>query len=72
MAVRGGIHTLVVTVLLLFFTVVLGLSFGAGLQDRVAAHLELVEGELVAATMVYRGRHVACTGRLQACFGVAP
>ena len=54
MAVRGGIHTLVVTVLLLFFTVVLGLSFGAGLQDRVAAHLELVEGELVAATMVYR------------------
>lgn len=53
---RGGIHTLVVTMLLLFFTVVLGLSFGTGLQDRVAAHLEMVEGELAGATMVHRDR----------------
>lgn len=51
---RGGIHTLVVTMLLLFFTVILGLSFGAGLQDRVAGYLSMVEGELVAVTMVHR------------------
>ena len=51
---RGGISTLVVTMLLLFFTVVLGLSFGTGLQDRVSGYLAAVEGELVSSTMVYR------------------
>lgn len=54
MEARGGMHTLVVTMLLLFFTVVMGLTFGTGLQDRVAAQLELAEGEIIGATMVHR------------------
>lgn len=51
---RAGLHTLVTTVLLVFFTVIMGLSWSAGLQDLVAGYLEIMEGELGAVSAVHR------------------
>ena len=51
---RAGLHTLAVTVLLVFFTMIMGLSLTTNLQDRVAGYLEIMEGELATVSAVHR------------------
>ena len=51
---RPALHGLVVVSILLFFTIIFGLGFGANLFDRVTASLEVIEGEVVTASAVHR------------------
>ena len=52
---RPGVHDLVVTLILVSATIILGLLFGANLQDRVGGYLEVMEGEVLSATAIHRG-----------------
>lgn len=51
---RSAISTLVVTMILLFFTVVMGLAFGGTLLERVNEYMEITEAEVVTATAIHR------------------
>lgn len=51
---RRAISTLVITMILLFFTVVTGLTFGGTLLERVAEYMEINEAEVVTATAIHR------------------
>lgn len=52
-AQRAAISGLVITIILLFFTIILGLTFGYTLQDRISTQLKIMEGEIVTATAIY-------------------
>ena len=51
---RPAVSTLVITLILLFFTMIMGVTFGSTLVDRVTASLEIMEGEVVAASAIHR------------------
>lgn len=68
---RSGVSNLVVTLILVVGTLSFGLIYGVNLQDRVNLYLDVMEGEILSATAVYRDdilhvrvdlRHVAGPG----------
>ena len=52
---RSGIHDLVITMILVSVTVVAGLFYGTNLHERVTGYLEVMEGEILSTTAIYRG-----------------
>lgn len=51
---RAGLHDLVIVVILLSASVTVGLLYGAGAYDRISGYLDVMDGEVVSATAIYR------------------